>query len=105
MACVTAPVPGSTWVPAWTATVSIRISDTSPDLLPSGIVQRLAAHGRGDRVAEKVDRQARLRRGRADGEVGVGDRCAEGVAGAAARRAADRAALGQEVRRGADEGG
>src|SRR3989442_13747564 len=96
MAGVTAPVPGSTCVPAWTATVSIRISDTSPDLLPPGIVQRLPAHGGGDRVAEQLDRQACPRRGRGDGDVAVRDRRAHRVPVAAPRHAAHPAAPGHD---------
>src|SRR6185503_10845377 len=96
IAGVTAPVPGSTCKPAWTATVSIRISATSPDPLSFRIVQRLAAHRGRHRVAEHLDRQARSRCGRGDRDIAVGDRRADGVAVAAARHAADRAALAED---------
>src|SRR5712691_12831048 len=95
MACVTAPVPGSTCVPAWTATVSIRISDTSLDLLTPGIVQRLAAHGGGYRIAEELDRKARPLRGRGHRDVAVRDRRADRIAISPAGHPAERAALGQ----------
>src|SRR5262245_30802934 len=96
MAGVTAPVPGSTRVPAWTATVSIRISDTSPDLLPRGIVQRLPADDGGDGLAEELDGQARAGRGRGDRDVAVRDRRADRVAVAAARHPADRTPIVQD---------
>src|SRR5262245_24639741 len=95
IAGVTAPVAGSTCKPAWIATVSIRISATSPDPLSFRIVQRLAAHRGRHRVAEHVDRQPRSRRGRGDRDVAVGDRRADRVAVAAARHAPDRAALAE----------
>src|SRR5262245_2246833 len=90
MACVTAPVAGSTCVPAWTATVSIRISDTSPDPLAPGIVQRLATHDGADRLAKELDRQPRARNRRGDRDVAVRDRGAHRVAVATARHPPDR---------------
>src|SRR5215831_11042122 len=90
MAGVTAPVPGSTRVPAWTATVSIRISDTSPDLLTPGIVQRLPADDSDDGLAEELHGQVRAGPGRGDRDVAVRDGCADRVAVAAARHPADR---------------
>src|SRR5436309_1878956 len=96
MAGVTAPVPGSTWAPAWIATVSIRISSTSPDLPAPGIVQRLAAHDGRDRFAEELHRQTRARRGRSNRDVAVRDRRADRVAVAPAGHPADRTPFGQD---------